>query len=706
MLSCSSRIVLRLLFVALLFVLTALPRLHATVASDEIAFRPIVENALALEKLRIGRMTPDKLATKRPLLRQAIRTALAFHQSHPESPLRWDAAVFAYSHAVAYLNSVRDYRMDGKERSRVERVAAQNYLAAEFSEIAPDLEQARALLKLADPHWKSPADMDRGTLARLVAAHTYYLWKVGYPDSFADYRAVGASAEQVDQLVDEAARWIARVEEAIPEGANGTEPMRHGLWSVDESYLDAQYAYNDMLKKTRNEYLWLLQFKRMAQGPFAKGAHRGRNYLGLARRNWGLTPETEKMMEEEVRAFPRTGSPSVYGDSLGRTQLWIEEASRSPATVEQSDGPYLLSDEEGRWQARSVLESGEVMRATIEKNSRIQVPAVNGRPSFEVQLRTSAADAPSVERWPTRKRVFLMADTHGEFEVMTEFLIRQEVVDENLSWKFGDGHMVVLGDIFDRGARQAEILWLLYKLEAEAEAHGGRVHVLLGNHETMALTGVISNLNPRYLRVAAALGVAEYKTLFAKDTLLGQWLRSKATVLKLGDLLCMHGGLSIGGVTGEYTIEEINQTVRTWLKSEESLTGDRLAFIKGSNGPLWYRGLVKKNATRDEVEAIKRFYGAERIAVGHTIVPSVEVLYESSVVAVQVYPTKDKATGKMNMEGVYIDEQGVWYKAKIDGTREILKNDKGEVIRNGGQATEDRERKVDDAEATVAKKAA
>ncbi len=80
---------------------------------------------------------------------------------------------------------------------------------------------------------------------------------------------------------------------------------------------------------------------------------------------------------------------------------------------------------------------------------------------------------------------------------------------------------------------------------------------------------------------------------------------------------------------------------------------------------------------------LKKFYGVERFAVGHTIVPTVTSLYSGSVIAVQVYPTKDKTTGKMNMEGVYIGEQGVWYKARIDGTREILRDDAGNPIRNG-----------------------
>ena len=35
------------------------------------------------------------------------------------------------------------------------------------------------------------------------------------------------------------------------------------------------------------------------------------------------------------------------------------------------------------------------------------------------------------------------------------------IIDKNLNWKFGKGHLVVLGDIFDRGSMVTEVLWHL-----------------------------------------------------------------------------------------------------------------------------------------------------------------------------------------------------------------------------------------------------
>jgi hypothetical protein len=42
----------------------------------------------------------------------------------------------------------------------------------------------------------------------------------------------------------------------------------------------------------------------------------------------------------------------------------------------------------------------------------------------------------------------------------------------------------------DRGDKAKEILDFLMRLEKEAEAAGGKVHILLGNHEEATITGI------------------------------------------------------------------------------------------------------------------------------------------------------------------------------------------------------------------------
>lgn len=86
-------------------------------------------------------------------------------------------------------------------------------------------------------------------------------------------------------------------------------------------------------------------------------------------------------------------------------------------------------------------------------------------------------------------RVVAIADVHGAFDAMVTTLTNAGILDENRYWAGGDAHLVVVGDILDRGPDSRAAMDLLMRLEGEAEAAAGRVHVLIGNHESMLLTG-------------------------------------------------------------------------------------------------------------------------------------------------------------------------------------------------------------------------
>ena len=76
--------------------------------------------------------------------------------------------------------------------------------------------------------------------------------------------------------------------------------------------------------------------------------------------------------------------------------------------------------------------------------------------------------------------------------------MNNKIIDSDLKWVFGEGQLVLLGDVFDRGALVTETLWFLYELQIQAQKSEGNVHLLLGNHEIMALTGDHRYLNYKY----------------------------------------------------------------------------------------------------------------------------------------------------------------------------------------------------------------
>jgi len=340
----------------------------------------------------------------------------------------------------------------------------------------------------------------------------------------------------------------------------------------------------------------------------------------------------------------------------------------------EADGPYVSILPDG-WRADSVRKDGDVRRIDVAAGV-VTVSAVGSAPAFEVALRPPPEVAASIEPLASGTPLLVLADTHGEYAILVAFLKAQGVIDAQLRWTFGNGHLAVAGDMLDRGAHQIEILWLLYKLEAEARAAGGRLHVLVGNHEALVLRGDRRYLNPRYPEVASRLGVTDYAQLLGPDTVLGVWLRSHPAMLKLGDLLIVHGGVSPHLTESSLDLDAVNAIVRRYLDVPYAVKppdGSLEALVLGENGPLWYRGYFpmresSPTATDAAVTASLERFDVSRILVGHTVVERVSALYDGKVIAVQVYPHEDEATGQPILEGA-LRLDGVWFRATAQGER-------------------------------------
>ena len=59
------------------------------------------------------------------------------------------------------------------------------------------------------------------------------------------------------------------------------------------------------------------------------------------------------------------------------------------------------------------------------------------------------------------ERVVAMADVHGAFEAMVDTLQEAGVIDEQLAWSGAATHLVIVGDLLDRGPRSRDAMDLL-----------------------------------------------------------------------------------------------------------------------------------------------------------------------------------------------------------------------------------------------------
>lgn len=212
--------------------------------------------------------------------------------------------------------------------------------------------------------------------------------------------------------------------------------------------------------------------------------------------------------------------------------------------------------------------------------------------------------------FPDVERVVAIGDVHGAYDSLVATLQSARVIDDRLTWSGGKTHLVFTGDLLDRGAKSRDVMDLVMRLEKEALRDGGRVHLVLGNHEVMNLTGDLRYVaNAEYVAFMdaesrkerkrwykrfkksqpedmdeptvllqfnkkAPPGFFGHRRAFRHDGMYGKWLLDKPFIVVINETAFVHGGLPT--FVAEYGLEGPNVTLKQHLK-DYVVTRDYLA---------------------------------------------------------------------------------------------------------------------------------
>ncbi|WBX74814.1 metallophosphoesterase [Tenacibaculum pacificus] len=283
---------------------------------------------------------------------------------------------------------------------------------------------------------------------------------------------------------------------------------------------------------------------------------------------------------------------------------------------EISDGPYIFISE------------NKLIQKSIEKGNILSK-----------ELATNTYDTifyPKKAIYKNVKKIAVLSDIHGQYDLAVELLKNNKIIDKNLNWNFGKGHLVIVGDIFDRGDKVNETLWLIYKLENEAIKKGGNVHFILGNHEYMVLRKDLRYISDKYKQTSKLLNL-NYNQLYSNKTVIGKWLRSKPTILKINNNTFAHGGISKYFINNtDFDIENINNIMRASIDktTEEMKTTNFYNTYYGNKSLIWYRGYFNDNLKNTDVSDILKDINSKHIIVGHCSNETVVELFNHKVFGV------------------------------------------------------------------------
>tara|TARA_Y100000589_G_scaffold165030_1_gene156903 strand:+ start:320 stop:754 length:435 start_codon:yes stop_codon:yes gene_type:complete len=116
-----------------------------------------------------------------------------------------------------------------------------------------------------------------------------------------------------------------------------------------------------------------------------------------------------------------------------------------------SDGPYIFI-EKGELIEKRIL-NNEVTTQTLDKGSY------------------DTLYYPDLSTFNGIRKIAAFSDIHGQYDLLVSLLLNNKIIDKDLNWIFGEGHLVIVGDIFDRGDKVNEYsgLFMILKVKQKKE---------------------------------------------------------------------------------------------------------------------------------------------------------------------------------------------------------------------------------------------
>jgi len=339
--------------------------------------------------------------------------------------------------------------------------------------------------------------------------------------------------------------------------------------------------------------------------------------------------------------------------------------------LEGPDGPYLIDDQ-------LIIVDVENQIISQERRSDTLTVGIDNQTQDTFDLILQGPHTSPDSEYSHSDKLLAVSDIEGNFEGFVSLLLAQDVIDGSFNWSYGDGALVLVGDFVDRGDKVTEVLWLIYKLDYQAQAAGGSVHFIIGNHELLNLNGQFGYANGKYQRLSQELGASDHvvennKILYSKRSELGRWMRSKNIMERIGDYIFVHAGIKPDILEYDMSIANLNEYARNHL-NEGVVTTQSSYLLDDKVGPLWYRGLVRKKSSNDS-ELIERLdpvldrYDAKHIVVGHTVVSDISADLDGRVIRIDLKHGTERESGLT--KGLMI-EDGVAYKVDDLGNKQKL----------------------------------
>ncbi len=248
------------------------------------------------------------------------------------------------------------------------------------------------------------------------------------------------------------------------------------------------------------------------------------------------------------------------------------------------------------------------------------------------------------------EELWVVGDVQGFVSPFQRVLRDNRLLDPDGRWIGGTSTLVVVGDLVDRGPDGVGVMDLLMRLQAQASGEGGKVVVLIGNHDVLLLAAYRFG-DPFMANWRESGGVL--RDLEGLRDAHVAWLTGLPAMVVERDALLMHADAMFYLGYGS-SVAEVNTAFERVLTREDTSAWEQLLAQFGE-----HRAFMDPHGEVN-LERYLEAFAVRRLIHGHTPVPRMAQVAPATATAAYVY----RGGRCVNVDpGIYLGGPGFAYRA-------------------------------------------
>jgi hypothetical protein len=276
----------------------------------------------------------------------------------------------------------------------------------------------------------------------------------------------------------------------------------------------------------------------------------------------------------------------------------------------------------------------QLIRASLRFALALACIACAGPAGEDVAVGDKKAPSPAPRDWKanpaiveidTTEAVYALGDVHGDYDRMVNLLVATSILKKEPSkpskarWAAGKAVLVCTGDLIDKWNQSVQVIDAIRALQADAARAGGRVVVLMGNHEAEFLAD--AGAGKKFADFVKELKLRKFKPRVVAagqdEQGVGAFLRNLPLAARVNDWFFAHAGNTQGRTLLQLAVYLRAGIDRQGYRAPALRADDSLLEARLHPAPWWERPKEAKDAGLERLAGYAKALGVKHLAIGH-----------------------------------------------------------------------------------------